>query len=52
MFQKRKIFNLWLEGTQVGNPLGGAPPNAPGAPSGAPGCPRDLEKMLKFPKNI
>ena len=51
-FQKSRIFKLLLEGTQVANPLGGAPPRPLGPPQGPPGVLEIWKKLLQFPKNI
>ena len=50
IFQKRRIFKLLLEGTQVGNPLGGAPPRPLGPPQGPPGVLEIWKKLQIFPK--
>ena len=50
-FQKRRIFDLLLEGAHVGVPPWGGPPEAPGTHPGAPGCHRVLEKIAKILKN-
>ena len=52
IFQKRRTFKLLLEGTQVGNPLGGAPLRPLGPPQGPPGVLEIWKKLQVFPKII
>ena len=52
IFQKRRMFKLLLEGTHVGNPIGGAPPGPLGPPEGPPDVTEFWKKLQKFPNII
>ena len=52
IFQKRRIAKLLSEGTYVGYPLGGAPPEPLEPPQGSPGVLEVWKKLHKFPKII
>ena len=52
IFQKRNIFKLLLQGTQMGYLLGGAPPGSLVPPQGPPGVTELWKKLQNFPKII
>ena len=47
-FQKRRMSKLLPEGTSVGYPVGGAPPEPLEPPQGSPGVLEVWKKMQKF----
>ena len=52
IFQKRRTSKLFLRGTHLGYPLGGAPPGPLAPPQGSPGVREFWKKLQKFSKII